>query len=390
MKMIQKISLILLLITGGILKINAQATEPNPISTVAPLLLINSDARSAGMGDVGVATSADASSIYHNSAKMAFSTSEYKVGVNYTPWLQNLVDGLFVGGGSVINRIDDRSAWGANVRYFSLGTIELYDEIAVPIGIENPSELTAAVSYALKLNDYFSMGVALRYIRSDLSINSQNTDISPINGFGVDVNGFYQSQERNYGSFNGRIRAGFNISNLGPKVSYTSGEENFIPTRLRLGGGFDFIMDDYNMIGVTLEFSKLLVPTPPIYGDHDDDPSTPDEIVKGKDDNVGWVEGIFQSFSDAPYGFPEEMQEITIGIGAEYLYNNSFALRTGYFHENEFKGNRQYATIGAGLQANSFNIDLSYLINTASVNNPLESTLRFSLSFDLGDIYENF
>ncbi|WP_152287799.1 type IX secretion system outer membrane channel protein PorV [Flavicella marina] len=380
---IQKAAILFLLLLGVNNNIVSQAPEPNPISTVAPLMMINSDARSAGQGDVGVATTSDASSIYHNSAKMAFNTSEYTVGVNYTPWLQNLVDGLFVGGFSIINRIDERSAWGANLRYFSLGTIDLYDDIGIPQGVENPNELTAAVSYALKLNDYFSMGVALRYIRSDLSIKSSNTDISPINGFGVDVNGFYQSPEKNYGSFNGRIRAGFNISNLGPKVSYTSGVENFIPTRLRLGGGFDFILDNYNTIAVTTEFSKLLVPTPPIR-------DSSGNIIKGQDDNVGWVEGMFQSFSDAPYGFGEEMQEITVGLGAEYLYNNSFALRAGYFHESEMKGNRQYFTMGGGIKAKSFNIDLSYLVNTASAYNPLESTLRFSLSFDIGDIYDNF
>lgn len=380
---IQKAAILFLLLLGVNNIIVSQAPEPNPISTVAPLMMINSDARSAGQGDVGVATTSDASSIYHNSAKMAFNTSEYTVGVNYTPWLQNLVDGLFVGGFSIINRIDERSAWGANLRYFSLGTIDLYDDIGIPQGVENPNELTAAVSYSLKLNDYFSMGVALRYIRSDLSIKSSNTDISPINGFGVDVNGFYQSPEKNYGSFNGRIRAGFNISNLGPKVSYTSGVENFIPTRLRLGGGFDFILDNYNTIAVTTEFSKLLVPTPPIR-------DSSGNIIKGQDDNVGWVEGMFQSFSDAPYGFGEEMQEITVGLGAEYLYNNSFALRAGYFHESEMKGNRQYFTMGGGIKAKSFNIDLSYLVNTASAYNPLESTLRFSLSFDIGDIYDNF
>lgn len=374
---------LLLLMVGVIFKVNSQATSPNPISTVAPLLMINSDARSAGMGDVGVATTSDASSIYHNSAKMAFNTSEYTYGVNYTPWLQNLVDGLFVGGGSMINRIDERSSWGVNLRYFSLGTIDLYDDIGIPQGVENPSEMTIAGSYALKLSDYFSMGVALRYIRSDLSVKSLNDDISPINGFGVDVSGFYQSPEKNYGSFNGRIRAGFNISNLGPKVSYTSGEENFIPTRLRLGGGFDFILDDYNTVALTLETSKLLVPTPPVRDENG-------EILLGKEDNVGWVEGIFQSFADAPYGFGEEMQEFTIGFGAEYLYDNSFAIRTGYFHESEFKGNRQYFTIGGGLKAKSFNIDLSYLVNTAAAYNPLESTLRFSISFDIGDIYENF
>ena len=378
---------VFLIVLSTVLKLNAQESlgpqQPNPINTVAPLILINSDARSAGMGDVGVATTSDASSIYHNASKMAFNTSEYTVGVNYTPWLQNLVDGLFVGGGSFINRINERSAWGANLRYFSLGTIDLYDDIGTPQGVENPNELTAAVSYALKLSDYFSMGVTMRYIRSDLSVKSTNTDISAINGFGVDVSGFYQSPEKNYGSFNGRIRAGFNISNLGPKVSYTSGEENFIPTRLRLGGGFDFIIDNYNTFTLTTELSKLLVPTPPVRDDSG-------EIIGGEDDNVGWVEGMFQSFTDAPWGAKEELDEISVGLGAEYLYNNSFALRAGYFYESKYKGNRQYFTMGGGLKAKSFNIDLSYLVNTSSAYNPLESTLRFSLSFDLGDIYENF
>ena len=358
--------------------------QSRTISTVAPLLLINSDARSAGMGDVGVATSSDASAVYHNSAKMAFNTSEYTVGFNYTPWLQNLVDGLFIGGGSMINRINERSAWGANVRFFSLGKIELFDEQAAPLGTENPSELTVAGSYALKLSDYFSMGVALRYIRSDISIKSLDTPISAINGFGVDISGYYLSPEKNYGSFNGRVRAGFNLSNLGPKVSYTFGDENFIPSRIRLGAGFDFIMDDYNTIGLTFETSKLLVPTPPITD------KVTGEVISGKDNNVGWVEGIFQSFGDAPDGFSEEMEEFTWALGAEYLYNKDFALRAGYFHESENKGNRQYLTLGGGLKAKSFNIDLSYLMNASDVNNPLEKTLRFSLSFDLGDIYENF
>jgi len=386
--MIKKIITTLLLVCLTV-QVNAQNTS-NTISTVAPLLMINSDARSAGMGDVGVATTPDASSLYHNAAKMAFNTSQYTVGVNYTPWLKNLVDGLFIGGGSLVNRLDERSSWGVNLRYFSLGKIELFDEQATPTGVENPSELTIAGSYALKLSDYFSMGVALRYIRSDLSIKTLNSDVSAINGFGVDVSGYYQSQERNYGNFNGRIRGGFNISNLGPKVSYTAGNENFIPTRLRLGGGFDFILDDYNTIAFTLETSKLLVPTPPIYGDHDNDDSTPDVIISGKDSNVGWVEGIFQSFGDAPGGSSEELKEFTWSVGGEYLYNNAFAIRAGYFHESEFKGNRQYFTMGGGIKARSFNIDLSYLMNASDVGNPLEKTLRFSISFDLGDIYENF
>jgi len=363
---------------------STKAQNIKKVSTVVPLLLINSDARSTGMGDVGVATTSDASSLFHNASKMAFSTSEYSVGINYSPWLQKLVDGLFIGGASITKKIDERSAWGANLRFFSLGKIELFDEDADPMGVENPSELTLAGSYALKLSDYYSMGVALRYIRSDLSIQVADTDMSTINGFGVDVSGFYQSPEKYYGNFNGRVRAGFNISNLGPKVSYTSsGDKNFIPTRLRLGTGFDFILDDYNTVAVTFETSKLLVPTPPTKEDG--------VIVAGKDDNVGWVEGIFQSFGDAPGGFSEELKEFTWGLGGEYVYNQAFAMRAGYFHESEDKGGRRYFTLGGGLKATSYNIDISYLISTSDTgNNPLEGTLRFSMTFDLGDIYENF
>ncbi|MDG1804493.1 type IX secretion system outer membrane channel protein PorV [Flavicella sp.] len=374
---------VFLILLGVVLNVKAQAPEPNPIQTGVPLLLILSDARAAGQGDVGVATTSDANSIYHNSAKMAFNTSEYSVGVNYTPWLQSLVDGLFVGGGSIINRIDERSAWGADIRYFSLGDIDLYDDGGNSTGSANPYEFSASGSYALKLSDYFSMGVALRYMRSDFKITGTDQNLNTVNGFGVDVSGFYQSAERNYGSFNGRIRAGFNISNMGPKVSYTAGREDFIPTQLRLGGGFDFIIDNYNTLALTLQLSKLLVPTPPIRDESGN-------VIKGKEDNVGWVEGMFQSFGDAPYGFGEEMQEVNIGFGAEYVYNDSFALRGGYYHESEMKGNRQYFTMGGGLKAKAFNIDLSYLVNAASAYNPLESTLRFSLSFDLGDIYDNF
>ena len=372
-----------LLILVFVTELQGQAESPNPIQTGSPLLLILSDARSAGQGDVGVATSTDANSGYHNASKMAFSTSEYSVGVNYTPWLQTLVDGLFVGGGSIINRIDERSSWGADIRFFSLGDIDLYDSSGNDTGSANPYEFSASGSYALKLSNYFSMGVSLRYIRSDFKITGTNQNLNDINGFGVDVSGFYHSPERNYGDFNGRIRAGFNISNMGPKVSYSEGTDDFLPTKARIGGGFDFILDDYNTLALTLEFSKLLVPTPPIR-------NSQGVITSGKDDNVGWVEGMFQSLYDAPGGFGEELQEVNIGFGAEYLYTDSFALRGGYYYENEMKGNRKYFTMGAGLKAAAMNIDLSYLINASSSYNPLESTLRFSLSFDLGDIYDNF
>ncbi|MCG1036540.1 type IX secretion system outer membrane channel protein PorV [Polaribacter sargassicola] len=358
--------------------------QENSITTATPFLLIVPDARAGGMGDVGVATSADAFSIFHNPAKMAFSNRQIKTGITYSPWLRNLTDDIFVGSGSYMNRFKENAAWGADFKYFSLGQIDLTDSSGNPNGTINPNELVFTGAYALKLSETFSGSVSLKYIRSNLTFNgTSGNSLQPINSFAVDISGYYQSFEENYGNFNGVYRLGFNISNVGPKVSYTPGEEDFIPTNLKLGGGFDFILDDYNTISTTLEFTKLLVPTPPTRDDEGN-------IVEGKDDNVGWVSGIFQSFGDAPGGFSEEIKEFTYAFGAEYLYNNAFALRGGYFHESEDKGNRQYYTLGAGFKTNALNVDLSYLINSSDVNNPLENSLRFSLSFDLGEIFEYY
>ncbi|WP_343329165.1 type IX secretion system outer membrane channel protein PorV [Polaribacter staleyi] len=353
------------------------------ITTAVPFLLITPDARAGGMGDVGVATSADAFSLFHNAAKMTFSNRQVKAGITYSPWLRNLTDDIFTGSASYMNRFSDRAAWGADLKYFSLGQIDLTNSDGSDNGTINPNELAFTGAYALKLSETFSMGVGLKYVRSNLTFNGTNSTLRPINSFAVDVSGYYQSLEENYGNFNGRYRLGFNIANIGPKVSYNPGSEDFIPTNLKLGGGFDFILDDYNTISTTLEFTKLLVPTPPI---RDNDGN----IVEGEDDNVGWVSGIFQSFGDAPGGFSEEIKEFTYALGAEYLYNNAFALRGGYFHESQEKGNRQYFTLGGGFKTNALNVDLSYLINASDVNNPLENSLRFSLSFDLGEVFDDY
>ena len=368
------------------LKVNAQTntTQTGGITTATPFLLIVPDARAGGMGDMGVATSADAWSIFHNPAKMTFNDRQIKTGITYSPWLRNLTDDIFIGSGSYINRCSENAAWGAEFRYFSLGQIDLTDNSGNPNGSINPNEFVVTGSYALKLSETFSMGVGLKYIRSNLAFNgTAGNTLQPVNSFAVDVSGYFQSFEENYGSFNGRYRLGFNITNIGPKVSYTPGQEDFIPTNLKFGGGFDFILDDYNIISTNVEFTKLLVPTPPVRDSNGD-------VVEGKDDNVGWVQGIFQSFGDAPGGFSEELQEFTYALGAEYLYNNAFAVRLGYFHESQDKGNRQYFTLGGGFKTNALNIDLSYLINSSDVNNPLENSLRFSLSFDLGEIYDNY
>jgi hypothetical protein len=367
---------VLFIFICAFVSIKTSAQTQGGITTAAPFLLIIPDARAGGMGDIGVATSADAFSLFHNPAKIAFSNRQIKTGITYSPWLRNLTDDIFVGSGSYINRFSDNAAWGADFKYFSLGQIDLTDSQGNPTGTINPNELVFTGSYALKLSETFSMGVSLKYLRSNLAFTGTNGNaLQPINSFAVDVSGYYQSEEENYGNFNGRYRLGFNIANIGPKVSYTPGQEDFIPTNLKFGGGFDFILDDYNIISTNVEFTKLLVPSPQL---------------EGSDQDTGWVEGIFSSFGDAPGGFSEEMKEITYALGAEYLYNNAFAIRAGYFHESQDKGNRQFFTLGGGFKTNALNIDLSYLINSSDVNNPLENSLRFSLSFDLGEIYDDY
>ncbi|WP_275314947.1 type IX secretion system outer membrane channel protein PorV [Tenacibaculum bernardetii] len=345
-------------------------------TTATPFLLIPTDARAGGMGDVGVATSADAFSIFHNPAKTAFNQNKISVGVNYTPWLRNLTDDIFVGNASYVNRFKENAAWGVDIKYFSLGQVELTNIDGESTGIQNPSEFSLTGVYSMKLSEKFSMGIGLKYINSNIDVNDSN--INAVNSFAVDVSGYYQSNERNYGSFNGRYRLGFNIANIGPKVEYTSGQENFIPTNAKIGGGFDFILDSQNIVGLNLEFTKLLVPS------SSGNPNSPE----GQGNNRGWFEGMFTSLGDR--SFSEELKETTWALGAEYLYNNAFALRAGYFHESEENGQRQFLTLGTGFTAKAFTLDLSYLVNTAAVNNPLENTLRFSLSFDLGEIYDDY
>jgi len=384
------------------------------ITTGVPFLLIASDARAAGLGDMGVATSVDTYSQQWNPSKYAFSETKSGFGISYTPYLSKLVNDIFLANVTYFNRINERSAFAASFKYFSLGEIEfLEDADDIPI-LEKPNELTLDVSYALRLSDQFSMSVALRYLRSDLRLSPTDPLFKAAGSYGVDIAGYYQSEEVAYNDFNGRWRGGFAIQNIGPKIKYDdAGQENFIPTTLRLGGGFDFIFDYYNKLSVTAEVTKLLVPTPPIKGniyesfndnngngiyDPDDDGLASDNlaqgpngevledvILEGQDPNVGFVQGIFQSFGDAPGGFSEELDEFTWALSAEYLYQDSFALRAGYFNENEFKGARKFFSLGAGFKYTTIDIDLSYLFSASKVQSPLESTLRFSLSFNIGD-----
>jgi hypothetical protein len=411
-----KTKLLLLLTFVFVVKLNAQETTviiPNTrdsrvITTGVPFLLITSDARAAAMGDMGVATSVDAFSQQWNPSKYAFSETKSGVGISYTPYLSKLVNDIFLGNLTYFNRIDERSAFAVSLKYFSLGDIEFRENEFVNALIQRPNEFSLDASYALRLSDQFAMSVAMRYLLSDLKLSGLGGDATAASTFGVDISGYYQGEEEAYADFNGRWRMGFAIQNIGPKFTYEEGGvENFQPTTLRLGAGFDFIFDDYNKVAVTAEFAKLLVPTPPqlgteivftdnndngTYEEADDDyegddliSETDNVIYKGQSNDVGFLAGMFQSFGDAPGGFSEEIKEFTYALGAEYVYQDSFAFRTGYFNETEEKGARKFFALGAGFKANVVNIDLSYLFSASKVQSPLENTLRFSLTFNIGD-----
>lgn len=376
------------------------------ITTGVPFLLIAADARSAGMADMGVATSADAYSQQYNPSKYAFSKQKQGFSMSYTPYLTSIANDISLGQVTYFNRINERSAFAGSLRFFGFGDIELRetgDPNEVPV-IANPNEFALDGSYSLKLSPEFAMGVAGRYIRSNLKIANSTTDSKPASTFAVDISGLYQSEEVAYDSFNGKWRAGFNFQNLGPKISYDNDQlnENFIPANMRLGGSFDFIFDEFNKVSVIGEVTKLLVPTPqiagaPIDANGDGDFTDPEDVTQAEQNalnnenyrKTSWTSGIFKSFGDAPDGFSEELKEFTWALGAEYWYQDSFAFRTGYFNESVEKGARKYLTLGAGFKYNIVKIDVSYLFSASKVRNPLENTLRFSLTFNFGDEYDD-
>lgn len=387
----KKIALLLILS----LAIQYTKAQDRVITTGVSFLLIAADARSAGMADMGVATSADAFSQQYNPAKYAFSLDKQGFSLSYTPYLTSIANDISLGQLTYYNRINERSAFSGSFRFFGLGDIELRrtgDREEIP-RVVNPNELVLDGSYSLKLSDRFSMAVGGKYVRSALKIADENTDASSATTFAVDIAGYYQSEEIAYDDFNGRWRAGFNFQNMGPKISYDNDDlnDNFMPANMRLGGGFDFIFDEYNKVGVTAEVTKLMVPTPPKVGDEDGDGDVDNSDYALADRNyraIPWVKGIFKSFGDAPDGFSEELKEFTYALGAEYWYQDSFALRMGYFNENKLKGARKYFTLGSGFKYNIVKIDVSYLFSTSTVKNPLENTLRFSLTFNFGDKYD--
>ncbi|WP_395066752.1 type IX secretion system outer membrane channel protein PorV [Flavobacterium sp.] len=396
--MCKKIIIALLLVATN----QIVTAQDRVITTGVPFLLVAADARSAGMADQGVATSADAYSQQWNPAKYAFALDKQGFSVSYTPYLTQLVNDISLGQVNYYNRISEKSAFAGSLRFFSLGEIELRQNFDDPANVVKPNELALDGSYSLKLSEHFSMAVGGRYIRSNLKIADVNTDAVPGSSFAVDVAGFFQSEEIAFNEFNGRYRLGFNFQNMGPKISYDNTKNdissNFLPANMRLGGGFDFILDEYNKVAINVEFAKLLVPTPqePEYKDLNGDGtiSTSEESAARSENNdnykkINWVSGMFKSFNDAPGGMSEELKEFTYSVGTEYSYQDSFAMRLGYFHESPLKGARQFFSLGAGFKYNVVKVDVSYLFSASKVKNPLENTLRFSLTFNFGDKYDD-
>lgn len=355
------------------------------ITTAVPFLSITPDARGGGLGDAGVAMSTDANSIYWNPSKLAF--AEYKVGVSlsYTPWLSKIINDMSLSYLSGYYKISQEQAVGLSMRYFDLGEIFFTDDNNQDQGRFNPKEVSIDATYARKLSEDFSLGITLRYVHSNLTGNfsSSSVEAKPGNTMAADISSFYKKEFKT-----DILSFGLNISNIGAKLSY-SNEDNkdFIPINLRIGSAYRLFVDPYNSFTFALDFNKLMVPTPPIYARDDNgsiqiDPGTNEPIIEsGKNPNRPLLSGMFGSFADAPDGFSEEMQEIMIGTGVEYWYNDTFAGRVGYYYEHYNKGNRKYFTLGLGFRYNVFGIDFAYLIPQQQ-DHPLAETLRFSLVFN--------
>lgn len=359
---------------------NEPNRQLNPLLTGVPSLAITPDSRGGGMGDVGAATTPDINSQYWNPAKYAFMESPAGLSISYTPWLRRLVNDIDLAYMAGYWKFNETSSVSASLRYFSLGEIKMTDRNRQPLPDAHPNELAFDVGYSMLLSEKISAAVALRYIRSDLNVKTEGSDMVPGNAIAADVATYYRTPiEMSTGDAN--LAFGLNISNIGSKISYDDNLHSmFIPTNLRLGSSFEYPFDDYNKISINADINKLLVPSSqlPMEGESDED-----FINRQKEAmDVGPIAGIFKSFGDAPGGFSEEMREIMWSVGAEYTYNNQFFVRAGYFNEHELKGNRKFFSTGVGFKLNVFQLDAAYLISVAQ-SNPLDGTLRFTLGFDL-------
>lgn len=357
---------------------------PNTLLTAVPFLTINPDARSGGMGDAGVAISPDANSLHFGPSKLAFVNQDAELSATYTPWLRNLgltdVYMAYLGG---YKKIDDLSAFGGALRYFSLGDINFTDINGAPTGTGKPREIEVALAYARKMSDNLSIGITGKFINSNLAAGQQvnGIDITPGNAFAADLSFTYTSNDH-FGANGGNFSAGIALTNIGSKISYTSNSvREYLPSNLGLGAAFKTDFDDFNSLTIAFDLNKLLVPSP-IPFDHPDyenggDPDIPDYKEKST------FGAIFGSFADAPGGVSEEIKEFSASLGFEYWYANQFAVRAGYFYEHPLKGDRQYITLGVGLKYNVFGLDISYLAPTNTQRSPLDNTLRFSFRFGI-------
>lgn len=394
MKTLTKIAIILIVICALPHTASAQESaknEFNPITTGVTSLSIIPDARGASMGDLGAATDPDANSQFWNPSKYAFAYSKAGVSISYTPWLRKLVNDIYLANLAGYWKLgnEDNQAISASLRYFSLGEVQMSDDGGNLINSINPFEMAIDLGYSRKLSESFSMGVALRYIYSDLAFDESmsSDDTKGASAFAADISGYYTTYPI-IGRNECQWSLGFNISNIGSKVSYSGGNEPaFLPTTLRLGTMFMFPLADYHTLALGLDLNKLLVPTKPRLSDYEDQIAYEDAVQEWKD--MSPISGIFNSFSDAPGGFSEELKEINYSIGAEYSYNQQFFLRGGYYHESEFKGNRQYFGLGAGFALNILRLDAAYMIATAQ-SSPLDQTLRFTLTFDMDGLKNLF
>jgi hypothetical protein len=373
----------------------AETIQINTITTAVPFLIITPDARAGAMGDVGVSSTPDAASIHWNPGKLAFVENDMGFAVSYTPWLRKLVPDINLAYLSGYGRFGKGKLQtiAGSLRYFSLGDITFTDNVGNVIGNFRPNEFALDVAYSRKLSDYVSMGIALRYVNSNLTggIAVEGAATKAANAVAGDVGLYIVKPDIKIGDMKSDFAFGLNISNIGNKVSYTNtSEKDFIPINLRLGPSYKINFDDYNSLAVMVDINKLLVPTPPRLARDTAGNPIPDgngyyEIEAGKNPNVGVISGIFQSFGDAPDGGKEEFRELTYSIGMEYWYNKMFSVRAGYFNEHASKGNRKYFTLGAGIRYNVFGLDFAYLVPTQQ-RHPLENTLRFTLTFDFANL----
>lgn len=369
--------LVLMSVSGMSELFSQDMDELNAIQTVVPFLTIAPDSRAGAMGDVGAATSPDVYSMHWNPSKFAFIDGKGGVGISYSPWLRNLVPDINIAYLSGYTRIDAKQVLSGSLIYSSLGEVVFTDDFGNMQQVFRANEFSVDVGYSRLFTEKFSGGTAFRFIYSNLTggYYSGGEATKPGISFAADISGYYQTGVLLF-SRDGLLGFGFNLSNIGSKMSYSDSQtSDFIPMNMRLGTSLTIDLDKYNKLTLAADVNKLLVPTPPVY-------NTDLEIVAGKDPNVAVPVAIFQSFYDAPGGFREEMREFTYSLGAEYWYNHQFAVRGGYFHQHETKGNLKYFTTGAGFRLRGFSIDFSYLMPLAH-NHPLARTLRFSLSFDI-------